>query len=83
MHIAWFNNGRDSTVEELRYQFIDIVLSADVEKDIHHEPKVNLPSRGEITQLGTISKDLDVLDNEREANKDDFKIKSAELREAM
>ena len=80
LHIAWSKNGRYSTVEELRYQFIDIVLSADVKKDIHHEPKVNLPSRGERTQLGTRSKDLDLLDNEREAKKDDLKITPADIR---
>ena len=40
--------------------------------DIPPETKVNLPSRGEQTQLGTRSKYLDVLDNEREAKKDNF-----------
>ena len=33
--------------------------------------------------MGTRSKDLDVLENEREENKDYFKITSAELREKM
>ena len=33
--------------------------------------------------MGKISKQLDVLDNEREAKKDYFKITSAELRETM
>ena len=83
MHISWSKNGRDFTGEELRDQFIDIVLSIEGERDIPPEPKVNLPSRGERTQLGTRSKDLDLLDNEREAKKDDFKITSAEIRETM
>ena len=65
MHIAWSKNGRDFTVEELRYKFIDIVLSVESERDIPPEPKVNFPSRGEQTQLGIRSKYLDVLDNER------------------
>ena len=34
-------------------------------------------------QLGTRSKYLDVLDNERESKNDDFKITSEELRETM
>ena len=33
--------------------------------------------------MGTISKYLYVLDNKREAKKDDFKITSAELRQKM
>ena len=33
--------------------------------------------------MGTRTKDLDVLDNEREANKDYFKITSVELRQKM
>ena len=74
MHIAWSKNGRDFAGEELRDQSIDIVLSVEGERDIPPEPKVNFPSRGERTQLGTRSKDLDVLDNEREEKKDDFKI---------
>ena len=60
-----------------------IVLSVEGERDIPPEPKVNVPSRGERTQLGTRSKYLDALDNEREANKDDLKITSAEFRETM
>ena len=60
-----------------------IVLSVEGERDIPPEPKVNFPSRGEWTQLGTRSKYLDVLDNERESKNDDFKITSAELRETM
>ena len=83
MHVAWSNNGRDFTGEKLIYQFIDIVISVEEERDIPPDPKVNLPPRGERTQLGTRSKDLDVLDHEREAKKDDLKITSADLREAM
>ena len=33
--------------------------------------------------MGARSKYLDILDNEREAKKDDFKITSADLREKM
>ena len=83
MHIAWSNNGRYFAGEELRDQLIDIFLSVEGRRDIPFDPKVNLPSRGEQTQLGTRSKYLDVLDNEREAKNDDFKITSAELRETM
>ena len=79
VHISWSKNGRDFT----RYQFIDIVLSVEGERYIPPNPKVNLPSRGKQTKLGTRSKDLDILDNEREANKDDLKITSADLRETM
>ena len=66
VHIAWSKNGRDYKGEELRYKLIDIVLSVEGERDITYYPKVNLPSRGERTQLGTRSKYLDLLDNERE-----------------
>ena len=83
VHIAWSKKGRDFTGEELGYQFIDIVLYVDGKRDIPPEPKVNFPSRGELAQLITRSKDLDVLDNEREAKKNDLKITSAELRETM
>ena len=74
VHIAWSNNGRYFAGEELRDQLIDIFLSVEGRRDIPFDPKVNLPSRGERTKFGTISKDLDVLDNEREEKKDDFKI---------
>ena len=83
MNIAWYKNGSYFTGEEPIYQFIEIVLSIEDERDIPPEPKVNFPSRGELAQLITRSKDLDVLDNEREAKKDDLKITSAELRETM
>ena len=63
VHISWSKNGRDFTVEELRDQFIYIVIYVEGERDIPPDPKVNLPSRGEQTQLGTISKYLDILDN--------------------
>ena len=56
MHIALSKNGKDSTREELRDQFIDIFVSVEGEGDISPEPKVNLPSRGKQTQLGTRSK---------------------------
>ena len=49
VHIAWSKNGRDFTGEELRYQFIDIVISVEGERDIPTDPKVNFPSRGERT----------------------------------
>ena len=44
LHIAWSKNGRYFTGEELRYQFIDIVLSIEGERDIPPEPKVKLRS---------------------------------------
>ena len=47
------------------------------------DPKVNFPPRGKRTQLWKKSKDLDVLDNEFEAKKDDFKITSEELSKTM
>ena len=47
VHIAWSNNGRDLTGEELRYQFIDIVLSVEGERGIPPYPKVNFLYRGE------------------------------------
>ena len=83
MHIAWSKNERDFKGEELRDQLIDIILSVEGERDIPPETKVNLLSRGKQTKLGTRSKDLDVLENEREAKNDDFKITSADLREIM
>ena len=83
VHIAWSKNWRYFTGEELIYQLIDIVLSVEGERDISPETKLNFLSRGERTQFETISKDLDVLDNEREAEKDYFKITPAALRETM
>ena len=73
VRISWSKNGRYFTGEELRDQFIDIVLFVEGERDVPPDPKVNLPSIGKQTQFGTRSKDLDVLDNEREANKYYFK----------
>ena len=81
--ISWSKNGRDFTGEELRDQFIDIDLFVEGDRDVTPDPKLNLTSRGEQTQLGIKSKYLDVLDNEREAKKDDFTITLADLREKM
>ena len=50
-----------------------MVLFVEGKRDIPLDTKVNFPSRGKQTKLGTRSKDLDVLDNEREANKYYFK----------
>ena len=38
VHIALSKNWRDFTGEELRYQFIDIVLSFEGERDIRPDP---------------------------------------------
>ena len=81
MHITWYNNGRYFTGEELIDKFIEIVLSIEDERDIPPDPKVNFPFRGERTKLVTRSTDLDVLDNECESKKYDFKITSEDLRE--
>ena len=83
VHIAWSKNGRDFKREELRDQFIDIVLSIEGNMDIPPDPKVDLPSRGERTKLGTRSNDLDLLENEREAKKYDSKKTSAKLIESI
>ena len=63
VHIGWYKNGRYFTGEKIRNKFIEIVISFESKSDIPPEPRVNFPSRCERTQLGTRSKDLDVLEN--------------------
>ena len=63
VHIVWYKNGSYFTGEKLRNKFIDVVISFESKRDIPPDPKVNFTSRCEHTQLGTISKDVDVLEN--------------------
>ena len=83
VHTAWSKKWEGFQRRRTKRSFIYIVLYIEGERYIPPETKENFPSRGEQTKLGTRSKDLDVIDNEREATKGDLKITPKDLRETM
>lgn len=83
LHIPWSKDGDDFSASNLRDKLINNIIVAAVDRDIPSVPPVNLPSRKKMHQLGTCSKDVELLDNNKDAEKESFVEEANELRDDL
>lgn len=83
LHIPWSKDGDDFSASNLRDKLINNIIVGAVDRDIPSVPPVNLPSRKKMHQLGTCSKDVELLDNNKDAEKESFVEEANELRDDL
>ena len=65
LHTPWSKGGVDFTGEYLCEHLINVIIPEQSNRDIPEVPPVDLPSRGDRQQLGTMTADAVALDKKR------------------
>ena len=83
LHTPWSKGGVDFTGEYLCEHLINVIIPEQSNWDIPEVPPVDLPSRGDRQQLGTMTADVVALDKKRAGKVKAFRRAGTKLREEM
>ena len=79
----WSKNGKEYSPDELLEHLVETIIPEQQKRGIPKVPPVELPSRGIRHQLGTKSKDMDVLDQKYKELENEFVEGAHELRDEL
>ena len=83
LHVPWSKDGKEFSASDLRDKLINNIIAEEANRKIPATPPVELPSRKKMHQLGTRSKDVVMLDNNRDVEKESFVEGAIELRDEL
>jgi hypothetical protein len=83
LHHPWSKDGADYSGNDLLDHLIKEIIPQQKKRDIPEAPPVDLPSRGDRVQLGTQTKDVELLDKLYAKEEANFRFEGAALRDDL
>ena len=79
-HITW-STKRVARTPDMLADHLKTILKAEASRPIPRDPPANLPTRKDVSTLGTLSKDVAAMDQARSENDQEFKASANQLRD--